>query len=89
MHVGRAGVHAGVEQAHHGLLYPAGGVQAEHGKADDPGLTGAKAGGLDIDNGPTPVRVTGGPSPDVAHTDEDDMSDRHLRRRCASCRQLN
>ena len=63
VHVGGTRVDAGVEQADDGLLDAAVGVEAEHRQADDPRLTRAKARGLDIDDGPAPVRLAGRPTP--------------------------
>ncbi|CAG6998989.1 hypothetical protein PICSAR14_03200 [Mycobacterium avium subsp. paratuberculosis] len=63
VHVGGARIHARVEQAHHRLLDLAAGVQPEHRKADDASLTRAKARGLDVDDGPSRVRLAGRTTP--------------------------
>ena len=52
VHVGGAGVDAGIEQADNGLLDPAVGVEAERREADDPRLARPETRGLDVDDGP-------------------------------------
>ncbi len=88
VHVGGTRVHAGIEQADHGLLHSAVGVEAECRNADDSGLTRPKARGLDIDDGPSPVRLAGRPTPGVGSGSyaEDGTSDRHRLVARASCR---
>ena len=95
VHVGGTRVHAGIEQADHGLLDSTVGVEAQCGEADDPGLTWPEARGLDVDDGPAPVRLAGRPAPGLRFHGVMGLMDSgwHVGPtspgRCASCRHLN
>ncbi len=62
------GVHAGIQQADHRVFDPALRVEREGGEADDAGVTGPEARGLDIDDDPAIPRFGGWSAPGVAHT---------------------
>ena len=52
VHMGGAGIDARVHQADHRLLDIAHRIEGQRGNADDPGLTRAKTGRLDVDDDP-------------------------------------
>ena len=57
------GVDARIEQADHGLLDVAVGVEGQHREADDAGAAGLEAGRLDVDDGPACARLGDRPAP--------------------------
>ena len=63
VNVGGTGIHARIEQAHHGLLDVPLGVECEHRQADDASAARPEAGGLDVDDGPTRIGLSGRPTP--------------------------
>ncbi|BBZ78178.1 hypothetical protein MANY_35150 [Mycolicibacterium anyangense] len=65
--MGRAGVDSRIEQADDGMFDASLGVQGEGGEADHPGMTWAKAGGLDVNDDPALPRLGGWSAPGVAH----------------------
>ena len=71
MHMSRARIHAGVEQADHRMLNIALCVQGQCRDAEHAGIARMEARGLDIDNDPTGISLSDRPAPGVAHKPQD------------------